>query len=933
MAQDQAAVEPEVFGPYLVYERLGVGGMATVHRAEERAGTELGRVVALKRLLPHLAEDASFVKSFVREAKLASLLTHPNVVRLFELGRVGTTYFISMEYIEGKDLRQILRHARRVTGPPPLPVSLSLLSQACAALEYAHQCCDADGQPLELVHRDISPSNLIVNGAGVLKVIDFGIARAQSAHLRTQTGRVKGKLAYMAPESIAGKPLDRRSDVFSLGVVAHELMTARPLFAQKNEYQTLLQVQRGEVAPPSAFNPAVRPELDALILRALAKDPDDRWPSAGDMGRALAAFLAQQQLPTSPGRVGDWIRWAWSRPAPAANGERPSLPGFGTGGSSLRAAMVSARPDSTPPPAGTPAQGSDDDEIIELAWGADGDRATPVALDEVPDVSQRIPTLGPDVLAPSAGDLEADAAFPEDAPTRVNPASLDDGPALPHAWPAVSASPRSTTAPPYGVAVPPLPEPAGQGDLRPGPDRRAEARARLQRESQALVAGPRRPTLVGVGVEVPAVDGPASTPRPASPTRPRPLPSQPPPMGTSLARRAGPARRNLLIAGAGVALAVGGLVWTLRTPPAARPPPGASAVLAAPARALLKFKVEPADVSIRIDDGEPHLGGDWQVEVAPGPHQVEIRRDGYRGTVHGVELSANETHSFQIRLDRLDRPDLVAAGDATATDPSTPTGALVIETVAGLEVELDGEVLPDRTPATGAFEHPIAPGPHQLRLLQDGREVYATAFLGRADQNNVFTPSFSDQKRRERAAHRAQSEAARPDEQDAFVVRLPDAAMPATRASPSTSTTDGGPAQPAAPPVATTTPPPAGSQPPAERVAPSRVPSPPRAGSLSVSGPVTVPPNTVARLTGAVPSFDSRAVGTASAVSAKICIGAGGRVTRVDILGKASAEVRTPLAAAIRTWTYQPYQRDGVATPACFVTTFALGKASPRSTR
>jgi eukaryotic-like serine/threonine-protein kinase len=197
MSVESAAEEQ--FGPYRVYERLGVGGMATVHRALEHGADGVERTVALKRLLPHLAEDASFIKSFVREAKLASMLDHLNIVQIYELGRVGTEYFISMEYIDGRDVRRLLRHARKVTGAPPIYVTVGLMLQLCDALDYAHTRVDEDGAPLGLVHRDISPSNLIVTSGGHLKIIDFGIAKAQSSQLRTQTGRVKGKLAYMSP--------------------------------------------------------------------------------------------------------------------------------------------------------------------------------------------------------------------------------------------------------------------------------------------------------------------------------------------------------------------------------------------------------------------------------------------------------------------------------------------------------------------------------------------------------------------------------------------------------------------------------------------------------------------------------------------------------------------------------------------------------------
>src|SRR5688572_13948584 len=297
----------EVFGPYIVHERLGVGGMATVHRAKERGIEGFERIVALKRLLPHLAEDATFVKSFVREAKLASLLQHANVVQLYELGRVGTTYFISMEYIDGRDVRRILRQARKVTGPPTINVTLSLLIQLCDALDYAHTRTDEDGTPLGIVHRDVSPSNLLVTRSGHLKVIDFGIAKAQAQQLRTQTGRVKGKLAYMAPEAISGKELDARSDIFSAGVIAHELLTARPLFASKNEYQTLLKVQKGDILPPSTFNQACPPELDAIVLKALARDASARYVNAAEMREELIALKRQYALQTGYRDVASWI--------------------------------------------------------------------------------------------------------------------------------------------------------------------------------------------------------------------------------------------------------------------------------------------------------------------------------------------------------------------------------------------------------------------------------------------------------------------------------------------------------------------------------------------------------------------------------------------------------------------------------------------------
>src|SRR5688572_17303552 len=315
MGADLAAEEQ--FGPYLVYERLGVGGMATVHRALERGIEGFERIVALKRLLPHLAEDASFIKSFVREAKLASLLNHVNIVQIFELGRVASEYFISMEYIDGRDIRRILRHARKVTGPPPINVTVGLLLQLCDALDYAHNKADENGIPMQLVHRDVSPSNVLVTSAGHVKVIDFGIAKAQSSQLRTQTGRVKGKLAYMAPEAISGKDLDARSDLFAVGVIAHELLTARPLFASKNEYQTLMKVQRGDIMPPSTFNQACPAELDAIVLKALAREPDERFVDAGELRDELLELRRMYNLQTGHRDVAQWLDWAFSLEPPS----------------------------------------------------------------------------------------------------------------------------------------------------------------------------------------------------------------------------------------------------------------------------------------------------------------------------------------------------------------------------------------------------------------------------------------------------------------------------------------------------------------------------------------------------------------------------------------------------------------------------------------
>jgi serine/threonine protein kinase len=460
MVADAAAAEQ--FGPYLVYERLGVGGMATVHRALERGIEGFERIVALKRLLPHLAEDASFIKSFVREAKLASLLNHVNVVQIFELGRVGTEYFISMEYIDGRDIRRILRHARKVTGPPPIHITTGLLLQLCDALDYAHTRVDDHGQPMGLVHRDVSPSNLLITQAGHLKVIDFGIAKAQSSQLRTQTGRVKGKLAYMAPEAVAGKDLDARSDLFAVGVIAHELLTARPLFARKNEYETLIKVQRGDVVPPSTFNQACPAELDAIVLKALAREPNDRFSSAAELRSALNELRRMYNLQTSHHDVAQWIDWAFSVEPPSggfavSNTLDQTLTGpSGEGGNTAPGKR-------TPTP--LPLRRRDDEEAaVDLAWGGNDHEhdAQPVVLEDVPDVSDKHlggAGAGAGVIAASrdSDDLYDDIPAPQPshgrAPVRNRPSTRSTSPpASPATRATVLGAPGGSANAPGGSA-------------------------------------------------------------------------------------------------------------------------------------------------------------------------------------------------------------------------------------------------------------------------------------------------------------------------------------------------------------------------------------------------------------------------------------------------------------------------------------------------
>lgn len=371
----------EVFGPYEVYERIGVGGMASVHRAKKQGIEGFERVVALKRMLSHLADDQTFINSFVREARLASQLQHANIIQIYDLGRVDRVYYIAMEFVRGQDLRRLLKQTAYATGPMPVAMMLTIVRQLCDALDYAHSLTDDSGEPRGIVHRDISPSNLLIAADGHLKIIDFGIAKAISGSLRTLSGRVKGKFAYMAPEAILAKPLDNRSDIFSMGIVAHELLTARPLFASRSQFETIRMISQDEVARPSRYNPECPPELDDIILTALAKTPEERWQTAGAMHRALDHVAKRHGLQATNREIAEWVDWAFQQPLQSKRVSQPKL---------FKGAAASESP-AAPAPAASPATGlaaaasldaaaaldadAPDADNIEMAWGSRQDDA------------------------------------------------------------------------------------------------------------------------------------------------------------------------------------------------------------------------------------------------------------------------------------------------------------------------------------------------------------------------------------------------------------------------------------------------------------------------------------------------------------------------------------------------------------------------------
>ena len=283
---------PDHFGQYEILERIASGGMAELYKAKRTGVEGFQKIVAIKKILPHLADDEEFITMFADEAKLAAQLNHPNIIHIYDLGKIQAGgYFIAMEYVDGRDLRAIQRSGRELGAPLPVPLAVYIASKVASALDYAHRRRDAEGHDLHIVHRDVSPQNILISYEGDIKLCDFGIAKATSKASQTQSGALKGKLQYMSPEQAWAKPIDRRSDLFSLGVVLHELLTGDRLFRGDTDIQVLEKVRSAEVIPPSRMNPEVPKNLDGVVLRCLAKDPEERYANASDLLRDLDSVL------------------------------------------------------------------------------------------------------------------------------------------------------------------------------------------------------------------------------------------------------------------------------------------------------------------------------------------------------------------------------------------------------------------------------------------------------------------------------------------------------------------------------------------------------------------------------------------------------------------------------------------------------------------
>jgi len=460
--------QPVPFGKYLLLDRISVGGMAEVFKAKSYGVEGFEKIIAIKRILPTMGEDRDFIKMFIDEAKIAGQLAHANICQIFELGRIDGSHFIAMEYIWGKDLLQIQNRLRKTKQTMPVPMACFVIAKVLEGLDYAHRKRDPLGRPLEIVHRDCSPQNVLVSYEGEVKLIDFGIAKATSRNSRTMAGVLKGKFGYMSPEQVRGLPLDRRSDIFAIGTMLYECLTGERLFNGETDFSTLEKVRNVDIVPPRQLNPQIPESVEKVILKALAKDVEDRYQWCSEMLADLQAYLMGQDVVFTAKSLSSWLKEVFSQ---EIERERQLLEQYKRVG---RDGLI----------AGVPSAEAKLDVVEHLgeAGAPEGD-ATTLGGPSFDDVEKDIgaaPQLGQqNPQAP--GDDEAEDAFHDEAPTEI----FGEG-EVPPALAAAGAPPGASRQHP--ATKPPRPPPSGRASTQ------RPAEVPMAPGGMPMVAGPRSPT-------------------------------------------------------------------------------------------------------------------------------------------------------------------------------------------------------------------------------------------------------------------------------------------------------------------------------------------------------------------------------------------------------------------------------------------------------
>jgi serine/threonine protein kinase len=615
------------FGQYALGKRLARGGMAEVFLARQRGVEGFDRRVAVKRILPHLADSREFIKMFLDEARFAARLAHPNIVHIYELGQFEESYFIAMEFVDGVHSGQLIKHAASEPIPPVLVARVG--ADAAGALAYAHRQEDADGRPLGLVHRDVSPQNIMISYDGVVKLVDFGIAKAVSKAEETQPGIVKGKYAYMSPEQTTRKPLDGRSDVFSLGVVMWELLSGRNIVDRGDVVEAMKVMRDCRFPRVEQVAPHVPAPLASAVGWALERDKNDR-PSAAQLQAALEEIIKDSPVLATPLQLGEWIRPRF--PRTGTTGMVPSIDEAALG-------QASGRPGrrTNPPPSGTPGPGPGQGTQVAHFTG-EGPVATRVtAITDAPPalgaIARPPSQLPPSPRPPAPSSLPGVGVMPG-PPAHITPLPGPPGRATP------PPIPRPPTQDEFTIALPSL-------DVGDGTTRVVEVRLptseRIRRRSPLLLAVA---AVLAVAAIVAIVIGSGAlsgnrtelaglAADAATVARPLPVDASSPLVDPSPDAGA-PTSDPLPDAGDA----------------AADPEPDAGAATPPPATATLEILARPPGAKASVDGARPRSTPLVLRDHPAGKVTIVVTRDRFAPATRTIDLAAGEHRTLEIVLEK-----------------------------------------------------------------------------------------------------------------------------------------------------------------------------------------------------------------------------------------------------------------------------------------
>lgn len=732
--------KPIPFGKYYLLERINVGGMAEVFKAKTVGVEGFERIVALKRILPSIAEDEEFITMFIDEAKIAVQLQHANIAQIFDLGKVDDSYFIALEYVNGRDLRAIFDELRKRGERMPVAQVCYFIMQLCEGLDYAHNKRDVQGRDLNLVHRDVSPQNVLLGYEGEVKLIDFGIAKAAGKASKTQAGILKGKFGYMSPEQVRGLPIDRRSDIFALGIVLYEMLTGERLFIGESDFSTLEKVRNVEIIPPSSFNAEIPDKLERIVLKALEKNVEDRYQNAIDLHDDLQLFMHSVGQFASRKDLSAWMKRSFAGDASgAALGGEPmdleeleELEELEADPLSEVSAEMSGPATLNSKNAAGPKVGGDE----EFGWDEE-ERETqifdkdPAQLDREAQQASFL-TEGGDktvAMAPSEELLaEMGQAFGDQVPTRPTgqPVAADE-----------SADPRSIRQAQLGLGevdpeATPLPPPSSFPSFAPQPQ------PNLRRSGTLPAVGgtgevPRSPfdlpkptfrqTLIG-GPQLPGAPLPGGTMPLGQPVGAPAYPTYQPPQAMSMPMPGfqAPGYPGAAFPGAPVMpqspLYPPTEMFQPLSPGSMRQPSrlkyyiafvafmilgGGGAYMFMTRPGKLQVAVKPVDARLSVDGVVITSEPPFMLEKRPGVYRLSVSRPGYVTRDQSVQIAAGQAGHMDIDLE----PSPENGFDLT----SQPSGGLVW--LDGLPLAVDEQ---GKQATTNFHASRIAPGPHVIEI-------------------------------------------------------------------------------------------------------------------------------------------------------------------------------------------------------------------------